>query len=76
METALQERGDVAEMCIRDRAHSISCVGSTGDNISMSMEEQKMIMKSIIDFVDPVSYTHLDVYKRQGRDSPRRYFIH
>lgn len=33
-------------------AHSISCVGSTGDNISMSMEEQKMIMKSIIDFVD------------------------
>ncbi len=46
-------------------AHSISCVGSTGDNISMSMEEQKMIMKSIIDFVDH----RVPVYPGTGRYS-------
>ncbi len=32
-------------------AHSISCTGSTGENISMRMKEQKRIMESIVKFI-------------------------
>ena len=30
------------------------------------------LYKNRIDSVEPVSYTHLDVYKRQGPDTPAR----
>ena len=46
-------------------AHSISCVGSTGDNISMSTREQKYIMESIIKSVDH----KVPVYPGTGRYS-------
>lgn len=36
---------------IAQGCQSLSCTGSTGENISMSMEETKYIMKSIIDHV-------------------------
>ena len=49
-------------------AHSISCVGSTGDNISMSTREQKYIMESIIKSVDH----KVPVYGEDHRAEPVR----
>ncbi|MBE6829983.1 dihydrodipicolinate synthase family protein [Caproiciproducens sp. R1] len=50
---------------IEQGAQNISCTGSTGENISMTMEEQKKIMKSIIDHVNH----RVPVYAGTGRYS-------
>lgn len=46
-------------------AHSISCVGSTGENISMSDIEQKDIMERMVKFIDG----QVPVYPGTGRYS-------
>ena len=49
-------------------AQNISCVGSTGENISMEMGEQKDIMERMIRFVDG----QVPVYAGTGRYSTRQ----
>ena len=51
-------------MCIRDRIKSIK--SKITDLDKMKIEEQKKAVRSGYDMdIIPVSYTHLDVYKRQ-----------
>ena len=49
-------------MCIRDRVEQgykeITLLGQNVNSYGKGLEEKT-------DFADPVSYTHLDVYKRQ-----------
>jgi 4-hydroxy-tetrahydrodipicolinate synthase len=46
-------------------AHSISICGSTGENITMRMEEQKQIIKSVVKYIDG----EVPVYPGTGRYS-------
>ena len=49
-------------------AHSISVCGTTGENISMDMQEQKYIMDSIVKYLD----RELPIYPGTGRYSTRQ----
>ena len=57
-------------MCIRD-SHSVHRLvvldGALGEHIRLALQLAVLVN----DF--PVSYTHLDVYKRQGLDCDRRF---
>ena len=58
-------------MCIRDRYHEthvkndgnyVKKENSAGDNLTIL---DKQVGKNTTNITNPVSYTHLDVYKRQ-----------
>ena len=52
-------------MCIRDRASAIQKIVSK-DFMPVAMKKISEALNWIV--FNPVSYTHLDVYKRQGYD--------
>ena len=71
-------------MCIRDRGDAV-CLNDpiTGQGSNNAAKAAAVYLKRILDHGDrpfdeawmqgtfnPVSYTHLDVYKRQSTDSP------
>ena len=60
-------------MCIRDRLESRSEVEYENYSKAINIEARTMydmasksIIPAVIKYTTPVSYTHLDVYKRQG----------
>ena len=56
------------EMCIRDRCNLSQGIKEDGIAIGEARKEEKIILNMHNNgfTVEPVSYTHLDVYKRQG----------
>ena len=67
-------------MCIRDRGDTdllgmgVSAISMIGDCYAQNQKELKLYYQQVDETGDalwrgiaPVSYTHLDVYKRQGR---------
>ena len=62
-------------MCIRDRVYTTSVSKATLDECPMAYKGMQDILDNIgptADVVKAVSYTHLDVYKRQGHGRPTR----
>ena len=44
----------------------MASTGTKIDALTLSPAQQEEQLNTILDFLTPVSYTHLDVYKRQG----------
>ena len=63
---------NLQKMCIRDRVNpndTEQIENAICRALEMPFEEQKERMHRMQSIVSPVSYTHLDVYKRQGYGS-------
>ena len=63
-------------MCIRDREELMehvwdNSVDSFSNSIRVHISALRKKLRAALGF-DPVSYTHLDVYKRQVSDKPER----
>ena len=54
----------VIEMCIRDR-NKLRAARLIGNTVTLFMAGSVVLAAVLVGLVDPVSYTHLDVYKRQ-----------
>ena len=79
--THFQENGEIdyaacakhINWLIESGVHGLLPLGATGEFSALTLEERKAFaefaMKEVAGRV-PVSYTHLDVYKRQPRDRP------
>ena len=66
-------------MCIRDSACTDLMMSKTFDNGMICASEQAVIVDEAIakdfeDYMKAVSYTHLDVYKRQTQADVQPYF--
>ena len=62
-------------MCIRDRLYDLGLAGNHAEQLDFWREEYRLNVRikrfekpyiSLIDGIVTVSYTHLDVYKRQS----------
>ena len=61
-------------MCIRDSdctSHSNTLSLPTGQSLRFTIKERSKV-KDLSSLFNPVSYTHLDVYKRQVQSSRRQ----
>ena len=63
-------------MCIRARYGSDACQGMVLVPFKCNFDESDLTtdeynLDGLLDYPVPVSYTHLDVYKRQPRGGPR-----
>ena len=56
--------GAAEKMCIRDRTETQGRVHTSTVTVAVMPEAEEVEID--INPADPVSYTHLDVYKRQG----------
>ena len=63
--SGLRRQGQLLQMCIRDRDNPMP--ESVKDRCARCYEHIFLFSKSKKYFFDSVSYTHLDVYKRQAQ---------
>ena len=60
-------------MCIRDRVIVVGIGPGSYEDMTIRADAALRACDAIVGYpvyVDPVSYTHLDVYKRQKRENP------
>ena len=68
-------------MCIRDSIYRYNVTAVSGDRMSLPTNNAELydLVTPVLDpveSVEAVSYTHLDVYKRQNRDCPHAKSCH
>ena len=62
-------RGD-EEMCIRDSLYAVVRSANEVDKLRYRTDKEgRVVFHDRVDIISPVSYTHLEVYKRQPSDS-------
>ena len=72
----MEKLKELVEWHIEQGTDGIVALGTTGESSTMTHEEDDEVARLVIETVNgripAVSYTHLDVYKRQGRRRAER----